>query len=125
MVTSPPWICAIGKVVNRAALAAGTEAIQDNKWTERAIEHNTVWSKKIFSTLKEYQIKTNEPTANFFLMNFDKTKINSDEVFKKLGGKSIILREMKQYKIPNALRLTIGDEQANEYFVKSIREILK
>ena len=58
-------------------------------------------------------------------MNFDKTKINSDEVFKKLGGKSIILREMKQYKIPNALRLTIGDEQANEYFVKSIREILK
>jgi histidinol-phosphate aminotransferase len=111
--------------VNRVALTAGAEAIQDNEWTERAIEHNTLWSKKIFSTLKEYQIKTNEPTANFFLMNFDKTKINSDEVFKKLGGKSIILREMKQYKIPNALRLTIGDEQANEYFVKSIREILK
>ena len=32
---------------------------------------------------------------------------------------------MKQYKIPNTLRLTIGDDRANEYFIKSIREILK
>ena len=111
--------------VNRAALAAGMEAIKDNEWTEKAIGHNTSWSKKIFSVLKEYKIKTNEPTANFFLMNFDETKINSDEAFKKLGSKRIILREMKQYKILNALRLTIGDEQANEHFVQSIREILK
>ena len=111
--------------VNRAALAAGIEAIKDNEWTERAIGHNTLWSKKIFSVLREYKIKTNEPTANFFLMNFDEAKINSDEVFKKLGNKSIILREMKQYKIPNALRLTIGDQQANEHFIQSTREILK
>ena len=111
--------------VNRSALAAGMEAIKDNEWTERAIEHNTVWSKKIFSVLKECKIKTNEPTANFFLMNFDETKINSDEVFNKLGNKHIILREMKQYKIPNTLRLTIGDENANEHFIQSIREILK
>ena len=111
--------------VNRAALAAGMEAIKDNEWTERAIEHNTVWSKKIFSVLKECKIKTNEPSANFFLMNFDETKINSDEVFKKLGNKRIILREMKQYKIPNSLRLTIGDEKANKHFIQSIREILK
>jgi len=111
--------------VNRAALAAGMEAIKDNEWTEIAIEHNTVWAKKIFSVLKECKIKTNEPTANFFLMNFDETKINSDEVFKKLGNKRIILREMKQYKIPNALRLTIGDEKANAHFIQSIREILK
>ena len=38
--------------VNRAALSAGIEAIKDNEWTKRAIEHNTIWSKKIFSTSK-------------------------------------------------------------------------
>jgi len=58
--------------VNRIALAVGIEAIKDNEWTKRAIEHNTLWSKKIFSVLKEFNIKTNKPTANFFLMNFDK-----------------------------------------------------
>ena len=111
--------------VNRAALAAGIEAIQDNEWTQKAIEYNTLWSKKIFSVLQEYKIKINEPTANFFLMNFDQTKINSDKVFEELSNKRLILREMKQYKIPNALRLTIGDEQANEHFIKSIGKILR
>ena len=98
--------------VNRAALATGLEAIQDNEWTKIAIEHNTLWSKKIFSVLKEYKIKTNEPTANFFLMNFDETKINSDEAFEKLASKRLILRKMTQYKISNSLRLTIGNKRS-------------
>ena len=111
--------------VNRAALAAGVEAIKDNEWTKRAIEHNTLWSKKIFSILKEYKIKTNEPTANFFLMNFGETKIDSEEAFEKLASKRLILRKMTQYKISDALRLTIGNEQANEHFIQSIRSIFK
>jgi len=111
--------------VNRIALAAGIEAIKDNEWTKRAIEHNTLWSKKIFSVLKKFNIKTNEPTTNFFLMNFDKTKINSDEAFEKLANKRLILRKMAQYKIPNSLRLTIGNEQANEHFIQAIGSIIK
>jgi len=111
--------------VNRTALAAGIEAIKDNEWTKRAIEHNTLWSKKIFSVLKEFNIKTNKPTANFFLINFDKTKINSDEAFKKLAAKKLILRKMTQYKISNALRLTIGNKEVNEHFIKSVGSILK
>ena len=105
--------------------AAGVEAIKDNEWTKRAIEHNTLWSKKIFSVLKENNIKTNEPAANFFLMNFDKAKINSDEVFEKLAKNKLILRKMTQYKISNSLRLTIGNKEANEHFIKSIEGILK
>ena len=111
--------------VNRIALAAGIEAIKDNEWTKRAIEHNTLWSKKIFSVLKEFNIKTNEPAANFFLMNFEEMKINSDEVFEKLVAEKLILRKMTQYKIPNALRLTIGNKEVNEHFIKSLGSILK
>ena len=111
--------------VNRIALAAGIEAIKDNEWTKRAIEHNTLWSKKIFSVLKEYNIKANEPAVNFFLMNFDKTKINSDEAFEKLATDKLILRKMTQYKISNSLRLTVGNKEANEHFIKSIGGILK
>ena len=111
--------------VNRTALVAGAEAIKDNEWTKRAIEHNKLWSKKIFSVLKEFNIKTNMPTANFFLMNFDEAKINSDEAFEKLAAKKIILRKMTQYKIPNSLRLTIGNNEVNEHFLKSVGSILK
>ena len=111
--------------VNRAVLAAGVAAIKDDEWTKKAIDYNTLWTKKIFSVLKEYNIKTNEPTVNFFLMNFDETKINSDEAFKKLAEDKLILRKMTQYKIPNSLRLTIGNQEANENFVKSMESILK
>ena len=61
----------------------------------------------------------------FFLMNFNETKIKSDKAFEKLANKGLILRKMKQYKISNALRLTIGKEQENEYFIQSIGKILK
>jgi len=111
--------------VNRAALVAGVEAIKDNEWTKRAIEHNTLWAKKIFSILEENKIVANEPTANFFLINFDKAKINSDEAFEKLAAKKLILRKMTQYKISNALRLTIGNEHANEHFIQSVGSIFK
>ena len=110
--------------VNRAALAAGVEAIKDETWTKKAIEHNTLWSKKIFSVLKEHNIKTNEPAVNFFLMNFDKTKISSDEAYEKLADNKLILRKMTQYNISNSLRLTIGNKEANENFIKSIGNIL-
>ena len=109
--------------VNRAALAAGVEAINDNEWTEKAIEHNTLWARKIFEALEEKNIIANKPTANFFLINFDKTKIGSEETFEKLANNRLILRKMLQYKIPNSLRLTIGNKKENEYFIKTIRSI--
>ena len=93
--------------------------------TNRAIEHNTIWSKKIFLTLRECKIKSNKPSTNFFLMNFNQTKINSEEVFKKLVNKRLILRKMIQYKMPNSLRLTIGNNLANKIFIKAIRNVLK
>jgi len=58
-------------------------------------------------------------------MNFDETKINSDEAFEKFAAEKLILRKMTQYKISNALRLTIGNKDANEHFIKSAGSILK
>ena len=109
--------------VNRAALAAGVMAIQDDEWTNKAIEYNSLWAKKIFSVFEEKKITTNKPSANFFLMNFDKTKTTSDDVFKKLASNRLILRKMEQYKMPNSLRFTIGNQEANEIFIKFIGSI--
>ena len=110
--------------VNRVALSAGIEALKDNNWINKSVKHNTLWSNKIFSILKENKIAVNKPAANFLLINFDKVKINSDEAFEKLASARLILRKMDQYKISNSLRLTIGNKNANEHFIKSIESIL-
>jgi len=111
--------------VNRSALFAGVEAIKDNEWTKKAIEHNTFWAKKIFLVLEKNKIITNKPSANFFLLDFNKTKISSDEAFEELAKERLILRKMKQYKIPNSLRLTIGNSEVNEHFIKTIESVMK
>ncbi len=56
-------------------------------------------------------------------MNLDNAKIKSDEAFEKLANNRLILRKMLQYKIPNSLRFTIGNNKENEYFIKTIRSI--
>jgi len=58
-------------------------------------------------------------------MNFDNTKINSNEAFEKLANERLILRKLSQYKIPNSLRFTIGNKNENEHFIKTINNILK
>ena len=58
-------------------------------------------------------------------MNFDETKINSEEAFKKLAADKLILRKMTQYKIPSSLRITIGNEEANKHFIKSLGSVFK
>ena len=58
-------------------------------------------------------------------MNFDEIKINSEEAFEKLAANKLILRKMTQYKILNALRLTIGNKDENELFIKTVESIFK
>ena len=59
------------------------------------------------------------------MINFSGKKINSDGAFEKLANERLILRKMTQYKISGALRLTIGNKEANEHFIQSIESIFK
>ena len=75
--------------------------------------------------LETVNLKKTYDHKNGTINLFDNVNINADEVFKKLANKRLILRTLKQYKIPNSLRFTIGNKQVNEYFIKTIKNILK
>jgi histidinol-phosphate aminotransferase len=61
--------------------------------------------------------------ANFFLMHFNNKQINADQVFDKFIKSKIILRKMKAYGLPNALRVTIGNNAENNLFLKTLNRI--
>ena len=111
--------------VNKAAIVAATEAIKDKNWIKRSNKNNFYWAKRIYNNLKELNINLNKPTANFFLLRFDKTKKNANQINKILIKKGLILRQMQTYNIPNALRFTIGRSKENIKFIKEISKILK
>jgi len=110
--------------VNQLAQIAATEALKDRKFINQSVIHNITEAKKVKNILEKLNIFSNEVTANFLLLNFDKCKFSANHVFNKLQSKGIILRSMKDgYNIKNKLRLTIGSKKENAIFIKAIRVI--
>ena len=108
--------------VTTGAEAAGVAALKDTKWINKNIKHNNTWSLKIYKKLKEKKINCNSPSANFFLMQFDRS-YDANDIFKKFSASKIILRKMNNYKIKNSLRVTVGNAHECKLFIKLIDRI--
>ena len=58
------------------------------------------------------------------LINFDKVKKSSKQIFLKLAKSGILVRKMDVYKIKNSLRVTIGNSKENKKFISEIERAL-
>ena len=110
--------------VNQLAQIAATEALKDRNFINRSVSHNITAANKIKVSLEKFNIFSNEVTANFLFLNFDKCKFSANYIFKKLQSKGIILRSTEDgYNIKNKLRLTIGSNKENIQLIKVINNI--
>ena len=110
--------------VNEVAQQAAIEALKDKNFIRKSIKHNLYYAKKIKIFLEKYKIFSNEVTANFLLLDFDKCKLKAINFYKKLKNKGIILRSTAEgYHIKNKLRLTIGSVQDNLKFMNATKKI--
>ena len=110
--------------INRAALFAAAASINDVKWLNKEIKHVNRWSKIFFKNFKNLSIETNFSYGNFLLLNFNKIKKNSKNIFLKLAKKGVLLRKMDVYKIKNSLRVTIGNNNENKKFIKILKQVI-
>ena len=111
--------------VNKIAQICAQEALKDSVFIKNSIKHNILWCIKIKKELEKYKITTNTIGPNFFLLNFNQSKITASKVEKKLEDCGIILRDMRSYGIKNCLRLTIGNKKENLFFIKKMQSIYK
>jgi len=110
--------------VNQTAQTAAREALKDKDFVKRSIKHNLIWANRIKTFLNSLNIFTNEVSANFFLLDFNKSKFSAKYVLKKLELKGIILRSTKEgYNIKNKLRLTISSAKENTKFINVMKGI--
>ena len=98
--------------------AAGVASLSNQKWLNKNIKHNIKWSKIFYKKLSEKKFIINKPCANFFLLNCNNLKLNSDEVFNIFLKYNILLRKMTSYRIKNSLRVSIGNDKENKKFLK-------
>ena len=110
--------------VSRPGLFAATAALKDNNWLNKEIKHINKWNKILFKAFKDMKIETNKSESNFLLINFDRVKISSNSVFKKLAHFGILVRKMDVYGIGNSLRITIGKGDENKKLIKVLKKVL-
>ena len=111
--------------VNGIAQLAAVESLKDKKFIKKSIKHNLFYAKKLKNFLENYRIFSNVITANFLLLNFEKSKYSANFFYQRLKSKGIILRSTKDgYHIKNKLRLTIGSSKENLKFMSIVKGIL-
>lgn len=107
------------------AIAAGAAAIADKGFVERAVVHNETWRAWLAEEIAALGLAVTPSVGNFLLVHFPqepgRTAAEADEF---LTGEGIVLRRVSAYGLPNALRLTVGDEEANRATVAALKAFL-
>ena len=63
--------------------------------------------------------------ANFVLIHFPESRgRTAEDADAFLTQRGLILRRVKAYKLPNALRMTVGSEEANRLVVAALAEFM-
>jgi histidinol-phosphate aminotransferase len=111
--------------VNAPAMAAGIAALQDGAHVEASRAHNEKWRAWLEVEIRKLGLEVTPSIANFVLIHFPldrgRTAADADAFLTQRG---LILRRVKAYKLPNALRMTVGSEEANRLVVAALAEFM-
>jgi histidinol-phosphate aminotransferase len=111
--------------VNSAAMAAGVAAIEDGAHVEAARAHNEHWLGWLTDEIRRLGLVVTPSVANFVLIHFPDTKGRSAaDADAFLTRRGLILRRVTAYGLPNALRMTVGTEEANRLVVEALAQFM-
>jgi histidinol-phosphate aminotransferase len=111
--------------VSAPAIAAGIAAIEDSEHQERARQHNAHWLAWLTHEIGQLGLKVTPSVANFLLIHFPESKgRTAKDADAFLTARGLILRQVGVYKLPNALRMSVGNEEANRLVVAALKEFV-
>jgi histidinol-phosphate aminotransferase len=113
--------------LNGPAIAAGVASLADAAHIEAALEHNERWFRWLTDSLSALGIEVTPSVGNFLLLELNDAAVGrsaaSADVF--LSAHGFILRSVRGYGLPNCLRLTVGNKEANRGVVAALAEFMR
>lgn len=109
--------------ITAAAQAAGVAALADEEHAEKARAHNRLWLPWLSEALSELGLQVIPSVGNFVLARFANAE-QCQAVHRALLACNIILRPVGGYGLPEALRITVGDEQQNRACIDALQSLL-
>ena len=111
--------------VTTPAMMAAIASLADTASLEKARAHNEQWRGWLTEEIGKLGLKVTPGVANFVLIHFPQDKgRTADDADAFLTKRGLILRALKNYKLPHALRMTVGTEEANRLVVAGLRDFL-
>src|SRR5260370_158814 len=100
-------------------MLAAVAALQDTAHQQMSRTHTEKWRQWLTEEVTKLGLKVTPSVANFILIHFPlekgKTAADADAFLTKRG---LVLRALSNYRLPHALRMTIGTEEANRLVVE-------
>jgi histidinol-phosphate aminotransferase len=111
--------------VSTPAMLAAAASLADTAHLERSRDHNAKWLAWLSDEIGKLGLTVTPSVANFILIHFPQDKgRTADDADAFLTKRGLILRALKNYQLPHALRLTVGTEEANRLVVDGLREFM-
>ncbi len=111
--------------MNAPAIAAGAAAIRDRNFVDQAVEHNVLWIDKLSHAFQAIGLEVTPSVTNFVLIHFpDVEGKRASDADAFLTSRGYILRAVKGYGLPNALRMSVGSEEANRGVIEALGEFM-
>ncbi|WP_406855401.1 histidinol-phosphate transaminase [Alsobacter sp. KACC 23698] len=110
--------------VSGPALEAGVAALADEAHVAAAAAHNEKWLPWLTTEIEALGLRVTPSVGNFVLIHFpDGRSARAADAF--LSARGLILRAVGAYGLPDALRLTVGTEEANRLVVQALRDFMQ
>ncbi|OCP07905.1 MULTISPECIES: histidinol-phosphate transaminase [unclassified Ensifer] len=107
------------------AIAAGAAAIRDQAFAATAVDHNLTWLSRVSEALVAIGLRVTPSVTNFVLIHFpEEDGKRAEDADDFLTSRGYILRAVRSYGFPNALRMTIGSAEANEGVIAALTEFM-
>jgi histidinol-phosphate aminotransferase len=111
--------------VSTPAMLAAVAAIEDTAHQEHSRTHTETWRTWLTEEIGKLGLTVTPSVANFVLIHFPaakgKTAADADAF---LTSRGLVLRALRNYQLPDALRMTIGTEEANRLVVEALAEFM-
>ncbi len=107
------------------AIAAGVAAMEDPAHEAASVAHNETWLPRTVQALEALGLAVTPSAGNFVLVHFpDEDGRRAPDADKALQAAGILARRMESYRLPNALRITIGSPEAMELTFATLARFL-
>ncbi len=109
--------------VTRPAQVAAMASLESDEFKNRSAKANAANREILFDRLTELDLRV-IPSKTNFLLFFPGAGISIPDLNEQLMAEGVIIRPMAGFGVPDAMRVTVGTEEENTFFIETLKKVL-